>query len=68
MRKFCPLSLSQQQMLLDAVAQLGLSARAFDRILRVARTIADLAGCEQPTDAHLFEAIQFRQFETQLRG
>lgn len=68
LRKHCPLSQSQQQMLLDAVAQLGLSARAFDRILRVARTIADLAGSEHPTDAHLFEAIQFRQFECQLRG
>ncbi|MBR2144164.1 MAG: YifB family Mg chelatase-like AAA ATPase [Akkermansia sp.] len=68
LRQYCPLSPSQQQMLLDAVAQLGLSARAFDRILRVARTIADLAGCEHPTDAHLFEAIQYRQFESQLRG
>ena len=68
LRQYCPLTLAQQQMLLDAVAQLGLSARAFDRILRVARTIADLAGCEQPTDAHLYEAIQFRQFECQLRG
>lgn len=68
LRKYCPLSPQQQQLLLDAVAQLGLSARAFDRILRVARTIADLAGCEHPSDAHLFEAIQFRQFETQLRG
>ena len=68
LRQYCPLTPPQQQMLLDAVAQLGLSARAFDRILRVARTIADLAGCEQPTDAHLYEAIQFRQFECQLRG
>jgi magnesium chelatase family protein len=68
LRQVCPLSDAQQQMLLDAVTQLGLSARAFDRILRVARTIADLAGCEQPTDAHLYEAIQFRQFECQLRG
>ncbi len=68
LRELCPLTPSQQQLLLDAVAQLGLSARAFDRILRVARTIADLAGCENPTDAHLFEAIQFRQFECQLRG
>ena len=68
LRQYCPLTLAQQQMLLDAVTQLGLSARAFDRILRVARTIADLAGCEQPTDAHLYEAIQFRQFECQLRG
>lgn len=68
LREYCPLTPSQQQMLLDAVAQLGLSARAFDRILRVARTIADLAGCKYPTDAHLFEAIQYRQFESQLRG
>ena len=68
LRQYCPLTPPQQQMLLDAVAQLGLSARAFDRILRVTRTIADLAGCEQPTDAHLYEAIQFRQFECQLRG
>ncbi len=68
LRQHCPLTPPQQQMLLDAVAQLGLSARAFDRILRVARTIADLAGCEVPTDAHLYEAIQFRQFESQLRG
>lgn len=68
LRQYCQLSASQQQLLLDAVAQLGLSARAVDRILRVTRTIADLAGTEYPTDAHLFEAIQFRQFESQLRG
>ena len=68
LHQVCPLTPSQQQLLLDAVSQLGLSARAFDRILRVTRTIADLAGCEQIADAHLFEAIQFRQFECQLRG
>lgn len=68
LRQYCQLTANQQQLLLDAVAQLGLSARAVDRILRVSRTIADLAGCDQPTDAHLFEAIQFRQFESQLRG
>ena len=50
-----------------AVEQFSLSARAFDRILRVARTIADLAGHELPTDDDLFEAIQFRQFECKLR-
>ena len=55
-------------MLLNAVEQFGLSARAFDRILRVARTIADLAGREYPSDNDLFEAIQFRQFETHLRS
>ena len=68
LRKYCPLSPAQQDMLLNAVEQFGLSARAFDRILRVARTIADLAGREYPSDNDLFEAIQFRQFETHLRS
>ena len=68
LRRYCTLTPSQQEMLLAAVSQLGLSARAFDRILRVARTIADLAGHEQPSDADLYDAIQFRQFEQQLRS
>lgn len=68
LRKFCPLSPTQQEMLLAAVSQLALSARAFDRILRVARTVADLAGHDQLTDADLYDAIQFRQFEQQLRS
>ncbi len=67
-RKYCPLTPAQQNMLLQAVEQFGLSARAFDRILRVARTIADLAGHDAPTDNDLFEAIQFRQFENNLRS
>ena len=68
LRKYCPLTPPQQEMLLAAVSQLALSARAFDRILRVARTVADLAGHEQLTDADLYDAIQFRQFEQQLRS
>ena len=68
LRQFCPLTPAQQEMLLSAVEQFGLSARAFDRILRVTRTIADLAGRELPSDNDLFEAIQFRQFETNLRA
>ncbi|MBQ3240618.1 MAG: YifB family Mg chelatase-like AAA ATPase [Akkermansia sp.] len=67
-RTFCPLTGSQQNMLLAAVSQLGLSARAFDRILRVARTVADLAGHEQLADSDLYDAIQFRQFEQQLHS
>lgn len=67
LRQYCPLSSSQQDMLLAAVEQFSLSARAFDRILRVTRTIADLAGHDLPTDDDLFEAIQFRQFECKLR-
>lgn len=68
LRRFCPLSEQQQALLLAAVEQFGLSARAFDRILRVTRTIADLAGREAPADEDLLEAIQFRQYEAQLRS
>lgn len=68
LRRYCPLTAGQQDMLLQAVEQFGLSARAFDRILRVARTIADLAAHETPTDNDIFEAIQFRQFENHLRA
>lgn len=50
-----------QTLLNQAVSRLGLSARAYHRLLRVARTIADLAAAEHITAAHIGEAIQFRQ-------
>ncbi|MGV0997847.1 MAG: YifB family Mg chelatase-like AAA ATPase [Fluviibacter sp.] len=50
-----------QALLKQAVSRLGLSARAYHRLLRVARTIADLAGASQISAAHVAEAIQFRQ-------
>ena len=52
---------SGQTLLNQAVSRLGLSARAYHRLLRVARTIADLAGVPQIGAAHIAEAIQFRQ-------
>ena len=68
LQRFCALTVKQKELLLQAVHELALSARAFDRILRVARTIADLAGREQLADGDLYEAIQFRQFENQIKA
>ena len=50
-----------------AVEELSLSARAYDRILKVARTIADLEGNPEIQDSHLYEAVQYRAFEHSLR-
>lgn len=63
LRKWCQLDDTTQALLEGAIRKLGLSARATDRILKVARTIADLAGEEGLQTAHVAEAIQYRTID-----
>ena len=52
-----------EAVLRQAVTRLGLSARAYHRVLKIARTIADLAGAAELTTAHVGEAIQYRSLD-----
>jgi magnesium chelatase family protein len=63
---FCQLTQDTRSMLRFAISELNLSARAYDRILRVARTLADLAGDEHIGAQHVQEAIQYRSLDRQL--
>ena len=65
-RSHCAIDKSQAELLAQAMEQLSLSARAYDRILKVARTIADLAGTENIEAPHLLEAIQYRSLDRAL--
>ena len=59
-RKYCALDDTCRSLMKSAMSQLQLSARAYHRVLKLARTIADLAGAENIGPAHLAEAIQYR--------
>ena len=63
LRQFCSLSPEGEELMRDAFDTMGLSARSHDRILRVARTIADLDGAGQIGVEHIAEAIQYRSFD-----
>lgn len=62
-RKYCALDEGSKQLLKTAMECLNLSARAYDRILKVARTIADLEGAEHIDGSHISEAIQYRSLD-----
>jgi magnesium chelatase family protein len=63
LRRFCQLDDTSRHLLEGAIRKLGLSARAMDRILKVARTIADLVGEEEIKSNHVAEAIQYRTLD-----
>ncbi len=62
-RKFCALGKEESELLKMAMTELNFSARAYDKILKVSRTIADLAESEDIKTKHLSEAIQYRSLD-----
>jgi magnesium chelatase family protein len=68
LKTHCALDQDTVELLKFAMADYKLSARAYDRILKVARTIADLAGAESIVSDHVSEAIQYRSLDRQIWG
>ena len=65
-RKYCVLTPDCEKIMENAVTKLGFSARGYDRILKVARTIADLESTEDLEAKHLSEAVQYRTLDRNL--
>jgi magnesium chelatase family protein len=63
LRRFCKPDAESEKQMENAITRLGLSARAYDRILRVSRTMADLEGNENIESRHVAEAIQYRTLD-----
>jgi magnesium chelatase family protein len=68
MREFCRLGEAGDALLKTAITRLGFSARAYHRVLKIARTIADLDGSGDIATPHLAEAIQYRSLDRLIRG
>ncbi len=68
LERFCPLGSSEQALMRQIFEKKQLSARAYHRILKVARTLADMDGEEAIGEAHLLEAVSYRSLETQFWG
>jgi magnesium chelatase family protein len=68
LKQFCAIDEATKELLNHAMTDMNFSARAYDRILKVARTIADLAGAEAITSDHVSEAVQYRSLDRQLWG
>jgi magnesium chelatase family protein len=66
LKKYCQIDDASKRLLETAIDKLGLSARAYTRILKVARTIADLEGSEAILTPHISEAIQYRSLDRRL--
>lgn len=64
-RRSCSIDTDSKMLVRAAILRLGLSARAYDRVLKVARTIADLEGADSIQKAHVAEAIQYRTLDRQ---
>lgn len=67
-RRFCRIDAESEDLLKNAITRIGLSARAYDRILKVSRTIADLEGGEAIKPDHVSEAIQYRSLDRDVSG
>ncbi len=63
LKRYCEVSTEGQRLLETAITKFGLSARAYNRILKVSRTIADLEGVKDIESSHISEAIQYRSLD-----